>query len=160
MEDVIKVASYVCLRYEKEYGERIDEMKLHKLLYLIQRESIIQTGEPMFPDRFQAWRFGPVMVEVRNLYKVDGLKTSLDEAAVEKYKDIFDKVFETFSGKDSWTLSCLTHCEYSYKKARGEKLKKYDDCSEYIDTEDIRVDAEHVRMRRYLHDKMVEARLI
>lgn len=160
MEDVIKVASYVCLRYEKEYGERIDEMKLHKLLYLIQRESIIQTGEPMFAERFQAWRFGPVMVEVRSLYRVDCLKSPLDDAAVQKHKEVFDKVFQSFASKDSWSLSCLTHCEFSYKKARGVKLKKYDDCSEYIDTEDIRVDADRVRMRRLLHDKMVQARIV
>ena len=160
MEDVIKIASYVCLRYEKEYGKRIDEMKLHKLLYLIQRESIIQTGEPMFKERFQAWKYGPVMVEVRQAYKEGCLDTPPDTAVTEKYKEVFDKVFEMYSGKDSWSLSCLTHCEYSYKKARGEKLKKYDDCSEYIDVDDIRKDAGRVIVRRYVYDSMAQAKLI
>lgn len=40
MEDVVKVASYICQRYQREFGKRIDEMKLHKLLYFTQRESI------------------------------------------------------------------------------------------------------------------------
>ena len=44
MEDVVKIASYICDRYQKEFGTRIDEMKLHKLLYFTQRECIAQTG--------------------------------------------------------------------------------------------------------------------
>ena len=32
MVDVVSIASYISERYMKEYGERIDEMKLHKLL--------------------------------------------------------------------------------------------------------------------------------
>ena len=48
MESVKKVASYIAQRYKKEFGERISEMKLHKLLYFTQRESLIQLGEPLF----------------------------------------------------------------------------------------------------------------
>jgi len=51
------IASYVSERYMKEYGERIDEMKRHKLLYLTQRECLIQSGEPpMFEATFHAWK--------------------------------------------------------------------------------------------------------
>lgn len=45
MLDVVKVASYISRRYEREYGSQIDEMKLHKLLYFAQRESIIQLDQ-------------------------------------------------------------------------------------------------------------------
>ena len=54
MENVVKVASYICQRYQRQFGKRIDEMKLHKLLYFTQRESIIQTGQPIFEERFEA----------------------------------------------------------------------------------------------------------
>ena len=47
MEQVLKVASYICQRYLAAFGHRIDEMKLHKLLYFTQRECIVQKGEPM-----------------------------------------------------------------------------------------------------------------
>ena len=148
MEDIIKIASYVRSRYEKEYGERIDEIKLHRLLYLIQRESIIQTNEPMFKEKFQAQKYGPVSVEIRQAYMKERLNDLPDTAVIDKHKDVFDKVFETYSGKDYWSLSCLVCCEYSYKKARGEKLKKYDDCSEYIDVNDIYKDAYRIKFRR------------
>ena len=41
MKDMKTVASYICNRYQREFGEKIDEMKLHKLMYFAQRESLI-----------------------------------------------------------------------------------------------------------------------
>lgn len=48
MVSVTQVASYIADRYWKDFGMRIDEMKLHKLLYLVQRECLVQRREPMF----------------------------------------------------------------------------------------------------------------
>lgn len=70
MLDVVKVASYISRRYEQTFGIRIDEMKLHKLLYFVQRETLIQTDEPLFSTPFQAWKYGPVLVQIRSLYKL------------------------------------------------------------------------------------------
>ena len=44
MESILNVASYIIKKYEGN----IDEMKLHKLLYFIQRESLAMTGEFLF----------------------------------------------------------------------------------------------------------------
>lgn len=38
MEKLLNVAGYIYQRYEKDFGNEIDEMKLHKLLYFSQRE--------------------------------------------------------------------------------------------------------------------------
>ena len=56
MIDVIKVASYIYKRYKDEKNTEIDQMKLHKLLYFSQRESIIRTGQQMFKEQFEAWK--------------------------------------------------------------------------------------------------------
>ncbi len=48
MEKVLNFAAYIAQEYFSEYGQQIDEMKLHKLMYFAQRESLIQTGEPLF----------------------------------------------------------------------------------------------------------------
>lgn len=44
MMGILQVASYIYKRYMDDFGARIDEMKLHKLLYFTQREY------------FDAWR--------------------------------------------------------------------------------------------------------
>ena len=58
MVSVNDAASYIYYRYRDEYGCVIDEMKLHKLMYFAQRESLIQTGNPLFKAvflRMEVW---------------------------------------------------------------------------------------------------------
>lgn len=149
MEDVIRIASYICQRYKETYGARISEMKLHKLLYFTQRECIVQTGEPLFEDKFEAWKYGPVLVTIRQHYKDDTLHESISAETLEKYQGVFDKVFETLASKDAWSLSTLTHGEYSWQKARTHYGADAS-CSIKIDTDDIRKDAARIRTRRFL----------
>lgn len=147
MEDVVKIASYICQRYSQEYGRKIDEMKLHKLLYLLQRETIIETGEPLFEEQFEAWKYGPVMYIVHKRYQNDDLHEVLPKETIEKYKKIFDKVFETYASKKSWSLSTLSHGEYSWRKAR-EGYAPDEQCQVKIKIEDIRIDADRIKQRR------------
>lgn len=88
MISVIKIASYITDRYLEVFGQRIREMKLHKLLYFTQRESLIQLGEPMFPEDIKAWKYGPVVPCVREADRSDRLHETLSESAIAKYKPV------------------------------------------------------------------------
>lgn len=147
MVDVISIASYISDRYKKEYGDRIDEMKLHKLLYLTQRECMIQMGEPMFDATFHAWKYGPVLPEVRLLYRQNALNKPLSTEDEAKYTEVFDYVFREFAPKRSFVLSNLTHCEYSWLHAR-EGYGKYEDSDVPMLMEDIQKSADYFRQRR------------
>lgn len=148
MLDVVKVASYISRRYEREYGSQIDEMKLHKLLYFAQRESIIQLDQPLFADSFQAWKYGPVLVQIRSLYKQGKLTERLTSEEIATYQTVFDKVFEQYAPKDAWSLSSITHGEISWQKARvGIPAGVNSDT--LIALDDIRKDANHIKLRRY-----------
>lgn len=149
MEKLMEIASYICTRYQKDFGKRIDEMKLHKILYFMQRESLVQLDEPMFAEKFQAWKYGPVLVSIRQMYHDDKLHASLSRLSVSKYKSVFDKVFQQYASKDSWSLSCLTHGEYSWQKARIGIPEGENSCNE-IELEDIRKDAKRIQKRRLL----------
>lgn len=155
MEAVQMIASYIYQRYEQQFGQQIDEMKLHKLLYFAQRESWVQCRAPLFAERFQAWRYGPVMVCIRQLYRDGMLRRPINQTQLQPYLPIFDRVFDTFAAKDSWSLSSITHGEYAWQKARqGYALNE--SCSVEIDNDDIRVDADRIRRRRLVleHLKM------
>ena len=147
MEDVVKIASYICQRYQDQFGQRIDEMKLHKLLYFAQRESLIQLDKPLFSAQFEAWKYGPVLVEIRQLYKDDKLHESLSPESIERLAGVFEVIFSHYAPKDSWSLSILTHGELSWQKARYG-IGEDDFCSAHIQIEDIRKDAERIRQRR------------
>lgn len=156
MVGVIKVASYIADRYLKDFGERISEMKLHKLLYFTQRESLIRKGEPMFEEQFLAWKYGPVMVQIRGAYADDMLNDMPSDEFVERNKDVFDFVFQNYAPKDAWSLSYLSHSEISWKNARKDLLPEQNG-NEPLKIEDIRKDAERVSMRRFLLDRIQQA---
>ena len=154
MVSVEKAASYIYNRYKEENGTCIDEMKLHKLLYLSQREAIIMTGEPMFNASFEAWKYGPVVVEIRDLFRKEALNETLTESELKVYKPVFDFVFENYANKDSWSLSILTHSETSWQNAR-KGLGPDDQSSNILNLNDIQKDAEMIKMRRYFFDEIV-----
>lgn len=154
MIDVLQAASYIYTRYQQEKGVVIDEMKLHKLLYLSQRESFIQQGKPMFAASFEAWKYGPVVIEIRDKYKAGLLSGNVSEEDVASYMSVFDAVFDNYADKDSWSLSILTHNETSWKNARVG-LEPDDHCSNKLDINDIRNDAERIKMRRFFFNEIV-----
>lgn len=157
MVSVIKVASYIADRYLKDFGERIGEMKLHKLLYFTQRESLIRKGKPMFEEEFLAWRYGPVMIQIRSAYANDMLNDMPSEEFVEDNKDVFDFVFRNYAPKGAWSLSYLSHAEVSWKNARKDLLPEQNG-NVPLKIEDIRKDADRIFMRRYLLEKINSAK--
>ena len=146
MIGVVSIASYISERYRKEYGERIDEMKLHKLLYFTQRECIVQTGEPMFPEMLHAWKYGPVVPQIRQLYKEDRLKTVPPEEAMRPYQEVMDEVFREYAPSKPLTLVSISHAELSWKRAR-KGYSKYESSDVPMRLEDIREDAENYKQR-------------
>lgn len=151
MITAMQAASYISQRYNKETGNVIDEMKLHKLLYFAQREALVFNYEPMFTDNFVAWKYGPVMLSVRDAYRIGFLNQSLPVEDVMQYKTVFDSVFQRYSKKPSWSLSILTHGEYSWQKARTG-LEPDVNGHNMMSIEDICKDADRIRMRRVLFE--------
>lgn len=147
MEDLMNVASYVCNRYSSEYGTQIDEMKLHKLLYFAQRESLIQDKEPLFDGVFYGWKFGPVLKEVRSAVRDDSLCRTVPEDVSLRIKHVMDKVFNEYAAKDSWSLSRLTHGELAWKNSRAG-ISEDANSDNPMKLEDIAKDADRIRKRR------------
>ncbi len=147
MLDVHIAAQYISQRYREKYGSSLDEMKLHKLLYFAQRECILSYGSPLFPNQFEAWKYGPVMRCVRG-YKFEAIEDPVTQhPELRPYISVFDKVLEVYAPKNSWTLSSVSHGEISWQEA---KKKETNSTPIEILTEDIRKDAERVRFRRVL----------
>ena len=149
MLSVSKIASYFCLRYLHMFGTKVDEMKLHKLLYLTQRECLVQYDAPIFGEVFEAWKYGPVAPEVRHLYKENLLDQQVPDIEISPFFGAIDKVFVSYAHQNSWSLSSITHGEYAWQKAYAYSQDKTHHCA-LISTEDIRKDASRIRLRRFL----------
>ena len=149
MEDLMNVASYIYNRYESENGIKIDEMKLHKLMYFSQRESLIQDNEPLFDAVFYGWKFGPILKEIRIAYKENSFYKEISEEVVARIIHVMNKVFEEYSEKDSWSLSRLTHGELAWKNSRVG-ISEGANSDNPMSLEDIREDAKRIRERRVM----------
>lgn len=100
-------------------------------------------------EEFQGWKYGPVCVPVRVLYrkrkfenKNDCLKQS--QKLSRESRDIIDYVLDVYGKKESWSLSDITHAEYSWRQSRigipeGENV---------ILLDNIRIDAKRIQNRR------------
>lgn len=151
MERIIDVAQYIYEEYKRQSGEVIDEMKLHKLLYLAQRESLAITNEPLFSEVFDGWKYGPVSKEVRTLYTEDGMyyedKRPLSAAATYIVKNVILQ----YGGLASWKLSEISHKEISWQNAR-KNLAPGENGNKPLSIDDIRKDAEKVRPYDSMYD--------
>ncbi len=151
MERIIDVAQYIYDEYKRQSGEVIDEMKLHKLLYFSQRESLAITNEPMFPETFEGWKYGPVSKEVRALYTEDGMYYEDKRTLSAEASYIVKNVILQYGGLASWKLSEISHKETSWRNAR-KNLAAGENGSEPLSIDDIRKDAEKVRPYDPMYD--------
>lgn len=147
MVSVEKIASYICKRFRDEFGKQIDEMKLHKLLYFMQKECLVQTGQPLFTEVIHAWKYGPVIPSIRQLYKEGRLCDNLTKEEIAQYEPVFNEVFRRLAGSSSMTLVSISHGELSWKRAR-KGYGKYDSSDVPMKLDDIREDAERYKERR------------
>ena len=150
MEKIINVAQYVFTEYKRITGEVIDEMKLHKLLYFAQRESLAITNEPLFEGEFEGWKYGPVCKEIRNSITRDGI-IDYDSDISDDCKYILNNIILEYGSLASWKLSEITHNEKSWLNARVG-LEDGENGNKKIKLEDIRTDAKKVRPYDHVWD--------
>lgn len=150
MEKIINVAQYVFTEYKKITGEIIDEMKLHKLLYFAQRESLAITNEALFEGEFEGWKYGPVCKEIRNSITRDGI-IDYDSDISDECKYIINNIILEYGSLASWKLSELSHKEKSWKNSRAG-LSDGENGNRKIKLEDIREDAKKVRPYDHVWD--------
>jgi uncharacterized phage-associated protein len=109
---------------DKGMAEGIDitPMKLQKLLYLIYRAYLKKFGKPLFSERFEAWRFGPVLDSVyhefksyrdrpiKSFYKEDtGEIFIVNESNCSDFREVFNTIWSQYKDITPVKLSAMTH---------------------------------------------------
>lgn len=136
----LDVARYV-INYSNKNDYDISNLKLQKVLYLIQAYFLISTrnGRPCFDDEIEAWDFGPVVPSVYREFKQYGsaniptIKSYIvidedniwnskrieydDSIIKDKHKKRINTVIERFSNYTATALVSLTHNQLPWIKA-------------------------------------------
>lgn len=124
-EKITHMASHLLIKR----GGRMSYLKLLKLLYLAERESLVKWGETMSGDKFVSMPHGPVMSSTYDLLqnkntiwndfinpetnhevsiKSHVTDEDLDELSIAEVK-ILDNIFEQFGSMGRWEIRDYTH---------------------------------------------------
>src|SRR5262249_6122203 len=117
MANAVDVAEYILTKLGA-----VTTMKLQKLVYYSQAWHLAWTENPLFPEKIEAWRNGPVVPHLFDLhrghfklepgffYKKQPQKKSKLSLTNDE-KDIIDRIVTHYGNKDPHWLSQLTHLE-------------------------------------------------
>lgn len=149
MEKTMNVAKALYDMYYEEHGMPMDEMKMHKLMYFLQRESLMKNDEALFDGSFYGWRYGPVLREVRQEYRKSAAARFkyAAEAVSSETMDLLRSTLGRYGALSSWKLSSLSHEEFSWKHSRTG-LNADEDGSVKLLLDAMRVDAVKEKMKR------------
>lgn len=140
MEKTMCVAKALYDMYYEQNGVCMDEMKMHKLMYFSQRESLMYDKEPLFSATFYGWKYGPVLKEVRNEFRLMKPFSNVEGLVSEKTMKLLKSVLNRYGSLSSWKLSSLSHEEFSWKKSRLG-LEAGEDGNVELSLEAMKVDA-------------------
>lgn len=118
MAETMAVAKFLNELYVKKHSCAMDQMKMHKMMYFSQRESLMISNRPLFDGTFEAWKYGPVLTEVRGEYQTGHMFSGVYQKLTSDEMKLVESVFDRYSGYDSWKLSTLSHAELSWLQAR------------------------------------------
>ena len=147
MENALAVAKALFLAYNEMFNKQVDEMKMHKLMYFTQRESLIINNEILFDEDFYGWKYGPVLLSVREEFQSGKFFQDVQEEVCDVTKALIMAVLERFGHISSWNLSILSHEEFSWKLSRNG-LKAFDNGSKHLSTSAMRLDAAREKAAR------------
>lgn len=155
MTRITELAKYLIKSYETNNNAEFEksELKLQKLMYFAQREAIAITGEPLFENQFEGWQYGPVLTELRHFFEEDQSKSVIDLDETSKY--IIDNTVTRYRKYEPWYIANLSHKETSWKNSR-KGLSDNEKGNNLIKLEDIKKDADNVRLYDHLYDMYID----
>lgn len=126
--DERKAAQAACVLLDR-HGGPMPYIKLVKLLYLADRESLIETGSPITGDRFISMKYGPVLSRVLDLIKESEpaedsiwhgyvlragydavLSTAAESDRLSEYEEgVLGRIFESQGREKEWDVVTRTH---------------------------------------------------
>lgn len=118
-EDVLVLAHGTYEAVNRALGAYPTSGKLQKLMYMLQRESMIVSGKPLYATPIYADEHGPVLYPVGQAMAEDhpfqgvGLP---DNPAVKK---LISRLVKRYGGLSEYELTAVCTCDFSWRKARS-----------------------------------------
>lgn len=141
MANVYDVANFFIDACNNSTDDQMTNLKLNKLMYYAQGCHLARTGKPLFDDKIEAWKYGPVAPTVYRRYSVCGKEPipSTDETYSSNVfsseeLDTLTDVMREFGQYTGSALVSMTHkagtpwsdaCAASQIEISQDSMKRY-----------------------------------
>ncbi|MDD5327181.1 MAG: DUF4065 domain-containing protein [Phycisphaerae bacterium] len=135
-----QIADYFLSLVDEDCGDSLSNLKLQKLLYYAQGFHLAMYGEPLFDDPIEAWRYGPVVVDIYHNYKANDNKPlpvpeNIDLSLYsKKVKHLLNDVYEIYGQFSALKLANLTHEEAPWKSTDLNSIISHEEMEKYFKT--------------------------
>lgn len=123
MITAIEAANYFLCKQDSDEAD-ISNLKLLKLVYYGQTWSLAFRSRPLFAERLEAWRHGPVVPSVYQEFKSNGgqsiARPQSHPELPEADRELLDMVYAEYGQYSAWHLRQLTHAESPWKDAHSQ----------------------------------------
>lgn len=117
------VAKYILEVYQDRFAKPMSVMKLHKLIYYAQAWSLVWDDEKLFPERIEAWAYGPVVPDLyrihKGFYELSKWSRGDSSRLTADQKETIEQVVTFYGHKSATWLSDLSHREAPWREARA-----------------------------------------
>ena len=135
-----QVAQYFLAQMDEEAGDLISNLKLQKLVYYAQGFALALHGRPLFPERIEAWTYGPVVPELYHEYRGYGSDPIPQPGEIDfsiydvQTRELLDEVYAVYGQFSAWKLRDMTHSEPPWRDTPSGQEIQHDDLSCYFAT--------------------------
>jgi uncharacterized phage-associated protein len=118
-------------------------LKLQKLLYFVQGWAVAEWGNPLFSERIEAWREGPVVPEVYQQFKgcerspIQPPSVEVPSSLDEQERALIHSVWDAYKGHSAFALRDLTHQEQPWL-SRYKPQDPAGRCTAVISADDLK----------------------
>lgn len=114
MYDARQIANWFVRRAQQD-GKSLSIMSLLKLTYIAHGWHLEMQDAPLFGNKIEAWQYGPVIPDVYNSFRRQGIvvgtttQTVLDLNLDPADKDLLEQVWNIYGSLPAFRLSDMTH---------------------------------------------------
>lgn len=151
------IAQNLITKYQEITGNSIvgEEMKVHKLMYYIQKTSIALTGNAIIDEQFEGWVHGPVLPSLRGLFDYFVEDNTSRNKVNDTEEFIIENAIYQYGKYATWALREKSHEEISWLNSR-KGLSANERGYRNLTIEDIKEDANKIRLYDYSYDMYID----
>lgn len=128
MYKALTIAKYLIKKSKDDKITDLTNLKLQKILYYAQGWYLANKGNKLFNDRIEAWKLGPVVRSVYNVFSSfanQPIKMKIEDGDLlglaEDVKGYLDKLWSVYKNMSGPELVTYTHLEKPWREAWSKR---------------------------------------